>query len=173
MKKKIYIVAMILALSATLCGCGKKEEKEDTASVRDDVIEFVNQELPAIEADRNSAIAVYNSYFVSDDVDLDLFVSNMNSSAIPSMETYISNLTAIEVATDEVVILKNMCLQCAQKQHDAMKKVVLAIEEQNPDYLSEAEGLISEAETTMAEYQEELKAIAADNNITISGSVTD
>jgi len=174
MKKKIYIAAMILSLSAALCGCGKKDEKkDDTVSVKDDVVEFVNEELTAIESDRTNAIAIYNSYFASEDIDLAVFVTNMNDSAIPSMETYISNLTAIEVDTDEVMALKNLCLQSAQKQHDAMKKVVLAVEEQNPEYLTEAETLITEAESSMIQYESELRLLAVDHGITIQGSVSE
>ncbi len=173
MKKKIYIISMVLALSAALCGCGKKEkEKKDTVSVKDDVVEFVNDELAPIETDRNNAIAIYNSYFATEDVDLEIFVTNMKDNAIPSMETYISNLTTIEVSTDEVTALKNICLQSAQKQYDAMKKVVLAIEEQNPEYLTEAETLITEAEASIYQYETQLKLLAEENDIVIQNTVS-
>lgn len=174
MKKKIYILSMAIILSVALCGCGKKDkDKKDTVSVKDDVVEFVNDELAPIETDRNNAIAIYNSYFTTEDADLELFVTNMKDNAIPSMETYISNLTGIEVATDEVTGLKNIYLQSAQKQLDAMKKVVLAIEEQNPEYLTEAETLITEAETGISQYEAQLKLLAEENDIVIQNSVSE
>lgn len=174
MKKKLYIFSMLLALACATFGCGKEEKKDVTeeVSVKEDVVEFINDELTPIEAYRNSAIAVYNSYFATEDVDLNLFITNMKDSAIPSMETYISNLTNVEVATTEVTTLKNLCLQSAQKQHDAMLKIVLAVEEQNPDYLTEAETLITEAEESMAQFESNLRTIATDNGITIEGSVS-
>jgi len=54
-----------------------------------------------------------------------------------------------------------------------MKKVVLAVEEQNPEYLTEAETLIAEAESSMIQYESELRLLAVDHGITIQGSVSE
>ncbi|MGN0151006.1 MAG: hypothetical protein ACI39Q_00910 [Wujia sp.] len=172
MKKKIYAAALTLMLACAVVGCGKKEDKDDPkAAVRQDVVEFVNDELPAISADRDHALGVYNSYFENDDVDIKSFLSDLQNTAIPEMETYITNLSAIEVATDEVTGLKDLYVQCAQKQCDAMKMVASAIEEENPEFLTQADEMISEASGLLTQYESQLRLLAVDNDIEIQGTM--
>ena len=173
MKKKLYIMALLVCILSMFTGCGKKKEEESSdpnAVLKDDIIEFVNNKLPAIEGDRDNAVAIYNSYFSTDNVNLEQFSSDLQGTAIPSMETYITNLNNIEVKTDEVKALKDLYLQSAQKQLDAMNKVAAAINEQNPDYLTEADTLIAESENLILQYQTQLRTLAMDAGITINGS---
>ena len=176
MKKKLYIMALMVCIIGMFAGCGKKKEEDTSdpnAELKDDVIEFVNNKLPAIEGDRNNAVAIYNTYFESDDVNIEQFSSDLQGTAIPAMETYITNLSNIEVKTDEVKALKDLYLQSAQKQLDAMNKVAAAINEQNPDYLTEADALIDESEDLILQYQTQLRTIAMDTGITVNGSFSD
>ena len=71
MKKRVYIAVVTLALASLFAGCGKKSA-DAAVSVKDDVVEFVNEELPAAKADHDNAIGIYNAYFTgSSDQDLD------------------------------------------------------------------------------------------------------
>ena len=172
MKKRLYIGVLTLALCCFAVGCGDKKEKDPKAELRADIVEFVNEELPSIKADRDSAVAIYNNYFTADDVSVEAFAADLRANAIPTMETYIVNLTAVEVSTDEVEGLKNLYLQSAQKQYEAMNKVASAIEEQNTDYLTEADVLINESKSLLTQYESQLKILAFDNDITINGTFT-
>ncbi|MBQ8914356.1 MAG: DUF3053 family protein [Lachnospiraceae bacterium] len=169
--KKIYITLITVCMICLLAACGKKEEdeKDNYAEIKADVIEFVNEELPAIEGDRNTAISIYNSYFTTEDVKIEQFSSDLQNTAIPTMETYMNNLNNIEVSTDEVKALKDLYVQSSQKQLDAMNKVAASINEQNPDYLTEADSLIAESENLLLQYQTQLRTIALDAGITING----
>lgn len=174
MKKKFYIIAIMTLVLCLFTGCGKKKEEaaddNSNSALKDDIVEFVNNKLPAIEGDRENAIAIYNSYFETDDVNLEQFSSDLQGTAIPQMQNYINSLTAIEVSTDEVKNLKDLYLQSAQKQLDAMNKVAAAINEENPDYLTEADSLIKESEDLILQYQTQLRTLALDNDIVINGS---
>lgn len=170
MKKKIFTAVLILSLSVSMIGCGKKGSDKD--SLKNDIIEFVNDELPSISEDRDNAIDIYNSYFTTEDVDMDNFLVNLKESALPKMQTYITNLTAIEVSTDEVSGLKDLYLQSSQKQYEAMTLVVSAIEGENPEYLTLADSLIDESKSLLTQYESQLKILAVDNNITINGTFT-
>lgn len=174
MKKKFYIIAIMTLVLCLFTGCGKKKEEEtadnSNNALKDDIVEFVNNKLPSIEGDRENAIAIYNSYFETDDVNLEQFSSDLQGTAIPQMQNYINSLTAIEVSTDEVKNLKDLYLQSAQKQLDAMNKVAAAINEENPDYLTEADSLIKESEDLILQYQTQLRTLALDNDIVINGS---
>lgn len=77
MKKRVYIAVVTLALASLFAGCGKKSA-DAAVSVKDDVVEFVNEELPAAKADHDNAIGIYNAYFAgSSDQDLDAFKTSL------------------------------------------------------------------------------------------------
>ncbi len=169
MKKKLFAVIFTFVLACAAVGCGKKEDDAKT-KIQRDVVTFVNESLPAISSDRDTAIAIYNTYFTAEDIDLQNFLGQLQDEAIPYMETYIANLTAIETQTDEVAALKDLYLQCAQKQCDAMKMVASAIEEENPEFLTQAETMIADAASYLNQYESELRLLAIDNDITINGT---
>ncbi len=171
MKKKIYLALLSVALVFSAVGCGdKNKEKDEQVSVQEDLVEFVNEELPAIETYRSTAVNSYNAYFVSEDIDTGVFLSDLQSTMIPNMETYIAELTAVEVATEEVTALKDLYLQAAQKQCEAMQQVATAISEQDPQYLEQADTLIAEAQSLITQYESQLKILAIDNDVQINGS---
>lgn len=168
MKKKIYAAALTLMLACAFTGCGKKEETVN--KVQEEIVTFVNESLPAINSDRENAIAVYNTYFTSEDADLQQYLANLNDTAIPDMETYVANVTAIETESEEVTNLKSLYLQSVQKECDAMKMIASAIEEDNVEFLTQAETMMKDAQSYMTQYQSQLKILAIDNDITINGS---
>ncbi|MBR3599325.1 MAG: hypothetical protein IKL53_05525 [Lachnospiraceae bacterium] len=174
MKKKICILLTGVLMALSLVACGKddkKDNKEVTENVvQADLVEFINDELPGIASDKDNALNIYNSYFAGSDMDNAAFVADLKNNAIPSMETYISNLSAIEVETTEVEEIKQLYLMGVQKQYEAMKMVVNAIENEMPDYLTQAEALIVEAQIYMDDYEAKVAEVAANNQITINSS---
>ncbi len=172
MKKKICVALTGIIMACALVACGKDKTEEvkveETNVVQEDLVEFINEELPAIAADKNNALSIYNSYFAGGDIDNAALVADLKNNAIPSMETYITNLNAIETETTEVAEIKQLYLMGVQKQYEAMKMVVNAIESEMPDYLVQAEALIVEAQLYMKDYEDKVVAIAASNQITIN-----
>jgi hypothetical protein len=173
--KKICIATAGLSLVAGLVGCGKKsvDDSDPYAAIRDEVVTFVNEDLAAISAERDEAVAVYNDYFTSDNKEPEAFLETLNNDAIPKMQSFVDELTNIETTTDEVTELKNLYLQGSQKQLDAMNKVAAAITEENTDYLTEADNDITESKSYFTQYESQLKLLAIDCNITINGSFSD
>lgn len=95
MKKRVYIAVVTLALASLFAGCGKKSA-DAAVSVKDDVVEFVNEELPAAKADHDNAIGIYNAYFAgSSDQDLDAFKTSLQDTAIPAMENCITTISCM------------------------------------------------------------------------------
>lgn len=169
MKKKILAFGIALSLFAVPCACGKEKKAEATTenAVKTDVVEFVSQELPSIKEKRDGAIGIYNSYFSNDNADVNAFLESLKNDAIPGMEQYLQELNSIETGTEEVSELKALYAQSAQRQYDAMKMVLSALEGDNADYLTQAENLVSESQELMKQYNEKLENIAKDNGITI------
>lgn len=179
MKKKIYLTLLTVIMACSLFGCGKEKGKDTTtttedpkALVREDIVEFVNKELSSIKGDRDNAINIYNSYFQTEGVDLDQFLAELDSKAIPGMNDYMAKLQAIDVSSNEVSNIKEIYVQSSQKQLDAMNMVASAIREQNPEYLSQADLLIKESKELLASFESELKVLAANYDITVNGSFT-
>ncbi|MBE5933543.1 MAG: hypothetical protein E7263_09010 [Lachnospiraceae bacterium] len=174
MKKKICIILTGLMMTCALVACGKDKKEEvavdETKTVQEDLVEFINDELPGIATDKDNALTIYNSYFNGTEVDNSALLTDLKSNAIPSLEKYIENLSAIEVETDEVKEVKQAYLMGVQKQYEAMKMVVNAVENEMPDYLVQAEALIVEAQTYMNDYENKVKELAASNQITINSN---
>lgn len=164
------MTGIMIACSLVACGKDKEEKKEtvETNVVQEDLVEFINDELPSIAADKDKALTIYNSYFTSADVDNDALATDLKNNAIPSMESYIDKLNAIEVETTEVQEIKQLYLIGVQKQYEAMKMVLNAIESEMPDYLVQAEALIVEAKMYMEDYEAKVMEVAANNQITIN-----
>lgn len=167
MKKKVYILALTVALACSVVACGKKGNSK--SDIRNDVLEFVNEELPAISADRDVAVNVYNAYFTLEKADKEQFLADLEQTAIPSMESYIDKLNKIEVDSDEAETLKNLLVQSAGKQKDALTMVVSALKEENPEYLTQADSMIQDSIDYMEQYEAQLKSICKDYDITLNG----
>lgn len=172
MKKKLYVVGLAVALACCAFGCGKKAEDNQEAAVVDvkaDVVTFVNEKLSAAKAYQDSAIMIYNSYFSEDNTqDLAAFRESLESTAIPAMENCVNTINGIEVATEEVSAMKAIYLQSVQKEQAALKMVVSAIDGENPEYLTQADSLITESANLMKEYQSQLDKIAAEQGIIVN-----
>ena len=80
MKKRFYIMALALAMVASIAGCGKKKDDKETAdstaAIRDDIVEFVDVEFNDIRSDWDEAIADYNTFFEGDMKDSKQFASD-------------------------------------------------------------------------------------------------
>ena len=65
MKKRILALVLATAMVFGVVGCGKKKDKEEAtgASVQEEIVKLVNEDLPGIAADRDNAVSIYNDYF--------------------------------------------------------------------------------------------------------------
>lgn len=173
MKKKLYIVALTLAMVVAVAGCGKKKDKEEvkadpTIAIRDDVVEFVDVEFKNVRSDWDEAIADYNKFFEGDMKESKQFAADLKSTIIPKLDKFITNLDAISVESSEAEYLKSLYKIGAEKQRDAMAMVASAIEEESQDYLDQADDLIAEANGYLETYDSELQKLASEYNFTIN-----
>ncbi len=172
MKKKICILITGILMVCSLVACGKEKETADVENssnaVQEELVGFINEDLPSIASDKNNALEIYNSYFTGGNIDNQALVADLKGKAIPGMEVYIDNLSKIQVDTAEVQEIKQLYLMGVQKQYEAMKMVVNAIESEMPDYLVQAEALIVEANIYMKDYENKVVEVAANNQITIN-----
>lgn len=172
MKKRFYIMALALAMVVSIAGCGKKKDDKETAdstaAIRDDIVEFVDVEFNDIRSDWDEAIADYNTFFEGDMKDSKQFASDLQTTTIPKIDKFITNLDAISVESSEAEYLKSLYKIGAEKQRDAMNMVALAIEEESQEYLEQADALIAEANGYLETYDSELTKLASEYNFTVN-----
>ncbi len=174
MKKKIYALFLTVLMVLSVAACGKKEDssKDDTA-LKEEVVKFVNEDLPSISAERDSAVSLYNQYFEEGaGMDSETWLSSLEGTAIVDYEIYLHNLEALVVTTPEVTNLKTLYQQCAQNQYGAMQDVISALKNGDMTLLDSAQEKISISESYMRQYEEALKSLCDQYGITINGSFT-
>ncbi len=171
MKKKIYLAVLAVALSCTAFGCGVKKVEDPYVEIRQDLTEFVNEEIASIAPEREEAVSIYNSYFEKEEPNNEETLKALKETALPKMQSYLDKLNAIEVSTSEVEELKTLYVNAAQAQYEAMTLAVSALEEENPDYLTDAQTKIDEFKSYLTQYESKLKLLAADASITVNGEL--
>lgn len=171
MKKKIkkLTAAIILAgLMICITACGKSD------AVKDDLYTYLN-DMQSVQELQKEAINEYNGYVNNADANSQELLTALQSSIIPKYEDYLTQLNAVTAETEEVQNVKIVCVNGANKQMDALKKVAEAIEACDTDILSEADALITESETILTDYESQLNTLAGEHDISLvnSGSTGD
>lgn len=172
MKKRILALVLATAMIFGVVGCGKKKDKEEAtgASVQEEIVKLVNEDLPGIAADRDNAVSIYNDYFKdSSSQDSESWRTKLESEALTSYDTYLANLDALTYENSEVQNLKDLFAKSASSQRDAIQCVVDAINNLDSAKLGEASQCIDDSETYLKMYEDELKRLCETYNIEIIG----
>lgn len=172
MKKRILALVLATAMVFGVVGCGKKKDKEEAtgASVQEEIVKLVNEDLPGIAADRDNAVSIYNDYFKdSSSQDSESWRTKLESEALTSYDTYLANLDALTYENSEVQNLKDLFAKSASSQRDAIQCVVDAINNLDSAKLGDASQCIDDSETYLKMYEDELKRLCETYNIEIIG----
>ena len=174
MKKRILAVLLSAAMVVSVVGCGKKKDDDSAAdpeaTVQEEIVKFVNEDLPSINADRDSAVSVYNAYFEDGaDQDSEAWKTKLETEALVSYDTYLDNLNALSYENAEVNNLKDLYVKSSEGQRDAIQHVVNAISEVNTDELDAAQQSITDSQTYLKMYQDELTRLCESYGIEMIG----
>lgn len=168
MKKRMKKIAVMIVLTGImLCtaACGKGD------AVKDDLYTYLSNMQPIQELQKE-AINEYNGYVNNNDSNSQELLTALQSSIIPKYENYLTELNAVAAETEEVQNVKTVCLNGANKQMDALKKVAEAIESCDTDILAEADALITESETIFTDYENQLNTLAGEHDISLVNNDT-
>lgn len=174
------MMAAVLAFAVTACGEPKDVENpteaasgESEVTVGSEVEKFINVDLPSISADREKAVSLYNDYFKNPgSLDSEEWLRALKNDGLYYFDQYLENLNKFEYTTAEVKSLQSTYLQSAQYQRDAIGYVVSGIEEGDDTMFDKAEESIAQSETYFSTYEDLLKTVCQDNNITINGAIS-
>lgn len=178
MMKKLLALMLCFILVLSFVGCGKKEDGETDAatttedstgvSVEEEIVKFVNTDLPAISTEKDSAVATFNKYF-NGGVDASAWASELESTALVDFDTFLTNIDALSYTNTEVNDLKDLYRKSVASERDAVQNVVLAINNVDSELLTTASQDIADANTYLTMYQDELISLCSKYNIVTVG----
>ncbi len=174
MKKRLLALLLTALMVFTVVGCGDKEEKTEAEKTgvnsQEEIVKLVNEDLPGIAAERDSAVKIYNDYFESGaDIDSETWKSQLENDALTSYDAYLEKLAALTYTNSDVQNLKDLYEKSAKYQRDAIQYVVDAINAVDSTKLADAQQAIEDSKTYLGMYQDELKKLCESYGITIVG----
>ena len=114
----------------------------------------------------------FNSYFAEGTaVDTDALLKDLTDNLLPKYKTFLDDVQAIEVKTDEVKALKDQYYDAMNAQYEAMQKVEAAVKDKNKDIQTEAQKLLSDAQSKYTAYNDAVYALAQKENVTLNGEI--
>ena len=174
MKKRLLALLLTALMAFAIIGCGKEEEKTEAEktglSSPEEIVKLVNEDLPGIAAERDSAVKIYNDYFESGaDIDSETWKNQLENEALVSYDAYLEKLSALTYTNADVQNLKDLYEKSANSQRAAIQCVVDAINAVDSTKLADAQQNIEDSKTYLGMYQDELKKLCETYNITIVG----
>lgn len=147
-------------------GCGANNS---SMSAKDELVYFLNEQLPEITDKEIEAMNSYNSYFENNkELDTEAFKKELSENIIPAYNEFMNELVSIEIQNDEVKELYDTYYTSMELQYEAINKVYEALTEGKDDYRDEAEELLQHSSEKYEEYNEMIKKLAAEYNISIT-----
>ena len=182
MRKKVLTLIVIGVCSLGLIGCGKRKDinvEPSTATtgvsqsgIQSELVKFVSEDLARLNVKRQQAVEIYNEYFASNTKDADStdWVKKLTDEAIPKYDEYISDLKALKYDSKEVNDLRDKYVRSAELQRDAINQIVNSITNNDDSYVEKAKKDIEDSKVALKEYEDSLKLLCQQNQITINGS---
>jgi vacuolar-type H+-ATPase subunit I/STV1 len=182
MRKKVLTLIVVGVCSLGLIGCGKRKDinvEPSTATtgvsqsgIQSELVKFVSEDLARLNVKRQQAVEIYNEYFASNTKDADStdWVKKLTDEAIPKYDEYISDLKALKYDSKEVNDLRDKYVRSAELQRDAINQIVNSITNNDDSYVEKAKKDIEDSKVALKEYEDSLKLLCQQNQITINGS---
>ena len=157
MKKIVKSVLILGLISLFLTGCSSNKVRED--------IEVYSEEISKLEPKETKAINELNSVigenYTSDPITYD----HVMNTVLPLYSEFIKELEEIQPETEEVSDVHELYIQAVNTQHQAMLKLISALNNQDINEVNESNALFSEGRTKIREYRKELKSLAKEHDL--------
>jgi len=155
--KALRFLLPVALISAILAGCGSNP-------VQDDLIHYINEEVLPLADEENAITGAYESVTGENYVDDESLYAELET-LIPKYRDYVAKIEEINPETDEVKELHELYIAASNKQYNAMVQISAALENQDVNLVSEANGKLDEARSGMREYRNRLEALAKEHDV--------
>jgi len=153
----MFLATVLLLL---LAGCGKDP-------VQEDLLNYVNEDLPAVAELETDAMNAYDSVTGSNYTDDLTTYNTIVEEVIPTYNEFIKELEAISVETDEVSKVHEQYIDVANLQSSAFVNITDALKKGDMGLIADANDQLTEARKGMREYKSDLKKLAKEHDVTL------
>lgn len=152
----VIMAAMILLLGA----CSN--------SVQDEILSYVNDDLPTIQKLEDEVIGKYASVTGANYTDDKTLYDALTNEIIPLYTEFIDKLEAIKISDKELKSIHESYIDAAKQQHKALTIMVTALEKQDVSLIQEANELLAKSQRELNTYEVNLKKYAKENDVNIT-----
>ncbi len=167
--KRFCALMLAFLMVFSLAGCKSDSSKEVKDPVQEDLIKYVETDLPTIKGNEALAVERYNevSAGIADMKRKDI-ASAFNDEIIPTYTAFVKDLEALSPATEEVKALQSTYLDGAKDQLEGMVELNDAITSNDSEAAKAANDLITQGKTKIEQHRTDIVTLANEHNINVT-----
>ena len=167
--KRFCALMLAFLMVFSLAGCKSDSVEEVKDPVQEDLIKYVETDLPAIKGNESVAVERYNEVSSSiADMKRKEIAEAFEDEIIPAYTTFVKDLEALTPATDEVKALQVTYLEGAKDQLKGMSELNDAITSNDSDAAKAANDLITEGKVKIEQHRADIVTLANEHNINVT-----
>ena len=135
--------------------------------VSDDLLNYVNKQLPKVADNESKAVESYESVSGDNFTDDETMYYTIQNDVIPVYRKFIDQLESIseELETEEVQKVHEKYIEAANVQNAAFMLILSGLENQDYNEMAEANEKLDKGRKLLREYKSDLKKICKENNV--------
>lgn len=150
-QRQLCLFTLTLLLAMLLSACSNTEDP-----VKDDLINYINTELPRVADLEWEAIDSYGSVSGQNYTDDWTMYETIDTVTIPAYEEFIAKLENIRPKSEAVREIHELYIEGSHAQLQGFKKIRVALEQQDYDKVFEANEHLDEGRTKIRQFQTKL-----------------
>ncbi len=157
MKRQLCLFALLLVMLLSACST--------TDSEKDDLINYINTELPKVAELEFEAIDSYGSVSGQNYTDDWTMYEIIDTVTIPAYEEFITKLESIRPKTEAVREIHEIYIEGSNAQLQGFKKIRVALEQQDYDKVFEANEHLDEGRAKIRQFQIKLEDLMHEHGV--------
>jgi hypothetical protein len=150
-----------MLITFILSGCGNDP-------VQEDLLEYLNEELPAISDIELDAVNAYQSVTGVNYQDDYIMYDTLVYDVVPTYQQFLDELEAIELETEELREIHETYIDGANLQYNAFVRIITALEEQDFGKIEEANEMLNDARKQMRDFNNQIVQIAEEHSVELT-----
>ncbi len=153
--------ALLLLTCIALAGCASDP-------VQDDLIHYINNEMPRVAALESRAMDAYNGVTGDNYQSDQMLYDTLTHTVIPNYKEFADQLEAVKPATRELQEIHEKWIAGANKQLVAFNIMLPAIEKQDPEAIQRANEKLAEGRAEIRSFNSLLEELEKAHNVVIT-----
>ena len=157
MKRQLCLFALLLVMMLSACST--------TDTEKDDLMNYINTELPKVADLELEAIDSYSSVSGQNYTDDWTMYEIIDTVTIPAYEEFITKLESIRPKTEAVREIHEIYIEGSNAQLQGFKKIRVALEQQDYDKVFEANEHLDHGRAKIREFQTKLDDLMEEHGV--------